>query len=279
MSALITQQYTEFPSIIKQAKLIAYLYKWVGLYSTVLLTIVTIISMSNVFTSGTLAHWSFVQDTWAIIFAAAIDVNIVRLFLEAHLEKSWGAYTIGIGLTCVTGAALLIEGLQQSIGLQWDNQIVQVTIGILISFRVLFVVVLMAREGTKLGKLVGVLVKPTTQLSVQPQPTPEAQPNVPQDEQEPVQNEASPDVQPDVPEMDTSPEHQAITNIRPMKQKKVNGKTHTPEQKARTIWTSNPHISARALAVQIGKSPTTANTWLKKFKMEQSEQFVATGGQ
>src|SRR6266568_620152 len=104
----------DFPGITKQARGIAKLYKWLGLYSIPVLTIVTIVSISNVFTHGELASDSHVQFAWAIIFATAIEVNIVRLFFESKLDHDTGAFIIGIVLVIVVGTALLIEGLQQS---------------------------------------------------------------------------------------------------------------------------------------------------------------------
>ncbi len=155
----------DFPTIVNQAKGITYVYKLIGLYSIVLLTVVTVVSMTNVFTSGEFAQFPGIRNTWAFIFALAIDVNIVRLFVEGKLEKSKLAYGIGTGLAIVTGAALFIEGLQQSIGLQWGNEKVQIIITFLVGFRVLFVIVLMAREGTKLGN---VLLHSHTDSSIKP---------------------------------------------------------------------------------------------------------------
>jgi hypothetical protein len=110
--------------------------------------------MTNIFTAGEFAQYAWIKNTWAFIFALAIDVNIVRLFLESSIERSKSAFYIGLGLAAVTGAALLIEGLQQSIGVQWSDQTVQFMIACLIGCRVVLVVVLMAREGYKLGKLI-----------------------------------------------------------------------------------------------------------------------------
>src|SRR5579884_3249233 len=147
--------------LTRQTRWIADAYRFVGLYSIPALTLVTVVSMMNVFTSGMFSSYGWIPSIWAFIFAATIDVNIVRLFLEAQIEKLRGnkrgsaiAFYVGLGLAIVTGAALLIEGLQQSIGLEWSNLALRWAIGILIFFRVGFVVVLMAREGGKLGQLV-----------------------------------------------------------------------------------------------------------------------------
>ncbi len=142
---------TEFPKITGQAKGIAGLYKWLGLYSIPLLTIVTIISISNVFTRGQIANDPRLQTAWAIIFAAAIEVNIVRLFFEWKLDRDNGALWLGIGLVFVAGVALLIEGLQQSIGFGWGNFYLQFAVGSVIALRVFVVVLLLAREGSKLA--------------------------------------------------------------------------------------------------------------------------------
>jgi len=158
----------DFPGITKQARGIARLYKWFGLYSIPLLTIVTVISISNVFTRGQLAQASWLQFLWAIIFAAAIEVNIVRLFFEAKFDHDRTAKVLGIGLAIVAGAALLIEGLQQSIGFAWDNPYIQWIVGSVIFLRVLVVVVLMAREGSKLAFTLTLLKQEELVNSVQP---------------------------------------------------------------------------------------------------------------
>jgi len=136
-----------------QAQWIAGAYKVIGLYAIPLLTAVTVISMTNVFSAGTFVHWPYVSTIWAFIFALAIDVNIVRLFVEAKTDKSKMAFIVGLGLCIVTGAALFIEGLQQSIGIAWSDEKIQTAVGILVGCRVILVIVLMAREGLKLGEV------------------------------------------------------------------------------------------------------------------------------
>jgi hypothetical protein len=158
---------TDFPGIAKQSRGIARLYKFLGLWSIPVLTLVTIISISNVFTHGQLASGSLVQMTWAVIFAAAIEVNIVRLFFESKLDKDRGAFVLGIVLAIVAGAALLIEGLQQSIGFDWANIVVQWTVGIVVGLRVLVVVLLLAREGAKLATVLSEDVPPLYACLVQ----------------------------------------------------------------------------------------------------------------
>lgn len=144
--------------LTKQTRWIASAYNFIGLYSIPLLTLVTVISMTNVFSSGYFSQYPFISGLWAFIFAATIDVNIVRLFLESHCEKVKGhvssartTFWVALGLSIVTGVALLVEGLQQSIGLSWNDGTVKVFISLIIALRVILVVVLMAREGCKLG--------------------------------------------------------------------------------------------------------------------------------
>ena len=152
--------FDDFPTIGKLAHRIAGLYKFMGLVSIVLLTIVTTVSLTNVFTGGKLSGNSLVTVAWSVIFSAAIEVNVVRLFFEARFEalqsgKTKGLTIVGLGLAVVAGASLLIEGLQQSLHhFDFNNDAVQWTIGVIISLRVLFVVVLLAREGGKLADLV-----------------------------------------------------------------------------------------------------------------------------
>lgn len=156
-----------FPRIQQQGRWIASAYKLVGLYSVPLLTIVTIISMSNVFTAGTFAHWPYIATIWAVIFSVAIDVNIVRLFLESKINEDRGAFCIGLGLCLVTAAALFIEGIEQSIGLNWDTDIIRSAIFLLVGLRVILVIVLMAREGRRLGEWLLTLPQSSPPISVQ----------------------------------------------------------------------------------------------------------------
>src|SRR5436190_18453649 len=100
-----------FPNLSRR---IAKLYKWLGLISIPILTIVMVISISNGFTRGLIASSQGVQIAWAIIFAIAIEVNILRLFFEWKQDSDRGALWLGIGLVFVAGVALLIAGLQQS---------------------------------------------------------------------------------------------------------------------------------------------------------------------
>lgn len=165
-AAAPTVQMIDFPSITKQAKFIAYLYNFLGLWSIVLLTVCTIISMANVFTSGEFARWAWVTTAWALIFSATIDVNIVRMFVEGYVERAQGqrvsgniAYAIGGVLAVVTGAALFLEGVEQSIGLTWDSDIMHETLGVLLALRVICVVILMSREGRRLGHVVHTIAK------------------------------------------------------------------------------------------------------------------------
>jgi len=152
--------------LTRQTRWIAQAYNFVGLYSIPLLTAVTIISMSNVFMQGYFSQFPVISGAWAFIFAATIDVNIVRLFLESQVEwrqgnkwTGWIAFGVGLGLATVTGVALFIEGLQQSIGLEWNDPTLKLVIAILIGLRVFLVVVLMAREGSKLGQMIAALVE------------------------------------------------------------------------------------------------------------------------
>lgn len=142
-----------FPRINKQATGIAALYTWLGLISIPVLTIVTVISVANVFVRGQLAQGSFIETFWAVVFAAAIEVNIVRLFFEAKLHKDRWSFILGILLIFVAGIALTIEGLQQSIGFNWTDSHVQIGLGFVVSLRVLVVVVLLAREGSRLATM------------------------------------------------------------------------------------------------------------------------------
>jgi hypothetical protein len=140
-----------FPNLSRR---IAALYKWLGLISILVLTVATFISVANVFMRGQLAQSYNVQMAWSFIFAAAIEVNIFRLFFEWRHDNDEGAKWLGIGLVLVAGVALSIEGLQQSIGFNWSDWRIQVVIGIVIILRVVMVTWLLGREGSRLGLMV-----------------------------------------------------------------------------------------------------------------------------
>jgi len=140
-----------FPNLSRR---IAALYKWLGLISILVLTVATFISVANVFMRGQLAQSYNVQMAWAFIFAAAIEVNIFRLFFEWRHDNDEGAKWLGIGLVLVAGVALSIEGLQQSIGFNWSDWRIQLVIGIVVILRVVMVTWLLGREGSRLGLMV-----------------------------------------------------------------------------------------------------------------------------
>jgi hypothetical protein len=236
----------DFPGITKQARGIAKLYKWLGLYSIPVLTIVTIISISNVFVRGQLATWSWLEFVWAIVFAAAIEVNIVRLFFEAKLDNDKGAFVLGIVLAIVAGAALLIEGLQQSIGFDWNNIYVQWTVGIVVMLRVFVVVLLLAREGSKLASAVHQDTQPMYACLVQFDA-----PALPEDVQ--IEQEVEQQL-----------------HIVHAQQSAQNKRTLPPAQirKMRTILNTDPTISVRKLAQQAGVSPSTAQNYKSSLAKE-----------
>lgn len=143
--------------IEKQARGIAHLYRFLGLYSIPVLTLVTTVSVANIFVHGTLIarlQWPGVEIVWAVVFAAAIEVNIVRLFFEARLYHDRIAFRSGVILVIVACFALLIEGMQQSIGFDWHSPLAQIGIGTVIVLRVCVVGLLLAREGSRLATVV-----------------------------------------------------------------------------------------------------------------------------
>lgn len=234
----------EMPTIRKQARVIVYLYKLLGLYSIPILTLVTIISISNVFVRGQLATWSWLEIVWAVIFAAAIEVNIVRLFFEWKLDNDQGAKWLGIILALVAGVALLIEGLQQSIGFDWSNIFVQSVIGLVIALRVLVVVLLLAREGSKLASSMGEDVQPLYACLVHFAP--------------PSPPESVQDIEHTVIHDTEQPLH-IVPAQKPVSQKR----TVTAQQlrKMRTLITTDPRIPVRTLADKVGVSPGTASKY------------------
>lgn len=263
-------------SIEQQARTIASGYKLVGLYSTILLTLVTIVSMSNVFSSGMFARYSWIPTAWAIVFAMTIDVNIVRLFVEGTVSfcqqkkrEGFASYVIGFGLGAVTAAALFIEGLQQSIQLSWNDGLVHTIIVILIGVRVLFVIVLMAREGRNLGLLLYENMCQPEVFNMALDAEVNTVEHVQEHEEQTVQSESSESVQPVSETKHIEPanitqitEHQTRKK-QPEKRRKA---VRNLEQKVYTIWQSQPNISVRKLAQQLGVSAATVQPLLKQCK-------------
>lgn len=243
-----------FPKINKQARGIAALYKVFGLYSIPLLTVVTIISISNVFTRGQLASGSLIETFWAVIFATAIEVNIVRLFFEWKLDKDNGAKWLGICLVLVAGIALLIEGLQQSIGFIWSNFYVQVVVGIVVGLRVFVVVLLLAREGSRLASAMLATEQETGQpiyacLVHFPEPAPE-----PKDEQEAER----------IPEPITEPKITAFPNT--AKRKAV----QPLERKVAELRNKYPDMTYEQIGQRIGRSKTTVSNIVKRLSEQKA---------
>ncbi len=248
-----------------QARWIAGAYKLVGLWSIPLLTIVTIVSMANVFTSGQFAQFPGISTAWAIIFSVAIDVNIVRLFVEAKLDKSWAAWWLGFGLCIVTGAALSIEGLEQSIGVVWTSQMIQTSITILVFCRVLLVILLMAREGAKLGTLLDTLpvekiappMTSTEQEEQEKEPGREhATEAITERDTEPLQNVLEDDSE---PEKEKDTEHTLPTFSRPVA-RPGGHKKHVQKIRGNGLLLiqqelqKNPHISTATICKNTGLS-------------------------
>lgn len=242
----------DFPGITRQARGIARLYKWLGLYSIPLLTIVTIISISNVFSRGELASLSWLEIVWVAVFAAAIEVNIVRLFFEWKFEHDNSAKWLGIGLVFVAGVALLMEGLQQSIGFTWNNFYVQCVIGTMIGLRVFVVVLLLAREGSKLASAMIEDEQPIYACFVHFDAP--AQP-------ESVQEDAQESVQDTDTKLHIVPAQSGV-------RKKRTPAPRISDNKIRAILDTDPRISTRALAQKLHVSPSTAQNYKKRLAKE-----------
>jgi hypothetical protein len=225
----------DFPGITKQARWIAKLYKFLGLWSIPILTIATTISIANVFMRGQLASDTRLQFAWAVLFAAAIEVNIVRLFFEAKLDKDRGAFVLGIVLAFVAGVALIIEGLQQSIGFDWNNVYVQSFIGLVVALRVCVVVWLLAREGSKLASALSDTEQPIYACFVQ---------------------------------FDTPKEPEVIQKSVPIRVLPQH-KNNPTQNKIRAVLKSKPDVSIRTLAEKAGVSPGTAQKYKNLIDQEQ----------
>lgn len=240
-----------FPKINKQARGIAALYTWLGLISIPVLTIVTIISVSNVFTRGQLAQASWIETTWAIIFAAAIEVNIVRLFFESRLNKDRGAFWLGVGLVFVAGIALTIEGLQQSIGFNWSNYYVQVVVGFVVGLRVLVVVLLLAREGSRLGTTI-------LQTEQEYEPIYACLVHFPEPKPEPLAEQ----IPEQEPECET--EQDAEQNMIPFPNTAKRKALQPIERQVQRWHTKYPNMTYAEIGQKVGRSKTTVSNILKR---------------
>lgn len=137
-------------------------YRFLGLLSIPALTVVTTISMANLFTAGRAAQWDNVSIVWAWIYAAAIETNVVRLFTE----KRKASFALGLGLGVVTCIALQFEGMQQTGSMMWNSATVQILLPWIIGLRSILVYVLIAYEGRRLINTEQVQSAQPTRLSV-----------------------------------------------------------------------------------------------------------------
>lgn len=300
--------------IAVQSRLIVNAYKFVALWSIPVLTAVTVISMTNVYTGGKFAQWPWIGNLWAFIFAFSIDVNIVRLFIESRYEYRLGnksnsvwSMLIGTGLGVVTGAALLFEGYEQSIGLLWGSENIKIALAVLLGARVVLVILLMAREGLKLGDLLFTQLNPVQEsvqertpapvqlpvqeiTPVQKKRTPVQRKNVqPVQEsvhpvQETVQESVHP-VQETVQERTPAPvqrDTQERTPVRDLAQKTAHPVQETVQEpvqlrpvqntkeQAYTLLSERAY-TARELGQILDKSATTANGYIQAYKRERGE--------
>jgi hypothetical protein len=122
------------------------IYRFLGLLSIPALTVVTTISMANLFTAGHAAQWDNISVIWAWVYAAAIETNVIRLFTE----KRKASFALGLGLGVVTCIALQFEGMQQTGSMMWNNPTVQMLLPWIIALRSILVYVLIAYEGRRL---------------------------------------------------------------------------------------------------------------------------------
>jgi cation transport ATPase len=253
-------------------------YNFLGLWSIVLLTVCTIISMANVFTSGEFARWPWVTTAWALIFSATIDVNIVRMFVEGYIERAQGqrvsgniAYAIGGVLAVVTGAALFLEGVEQSIGLTWDSDIMHETLGVLLALRVICVVILMSREGRRLGHVVHTIAKNAHLASIaNAVQSAQAKPKREQKARPPVN---TPPVQASVQVNTRAVQKNEHSNVTPLPRRGVQN-----EQKAREAIIADPAISLSQLATILKcSSRSTAKNFKDRVLQEANRDRLLAG--
>ena len=122
-------------------------YRLLGLLSIPVITIVTTISMANLFTAGQAANIDGISGTWAWLYAAAIETNVMRLFTE----KRWSSRLLGLGLGLVAVAALQIESLQQTKILNWNDPTLHAWLPYILLLRNVLVYILVAYEGVRLS--------------------------------------------------------------------------------------------------------------------------------
>ncbi len=225
-------------------------YRLAGTLTTVALTLATLISMSNVFSYGVLIKQStFVPGLWAFVYSASIDVNVVRLFIESSIEWSINRLSsvidafIASGLGGCVVAALYVESLQSSLHLQWSDPLLLKVISFIVFVRVIFVFLLMAREGICLGQA----VVSTFRSSTRNRTRLHTDTVNPKNERDPIiANQA-----------DTSD----VIDINTFK-----------DDKLMEILTVNPNISSRELAKHLHCSNATAAKRKREWIAKQSEE-------
>ena len=232
-----------FPNLSRR---IAALYIWLGLISILFLTVVTTVSVANVFTSGQLIQSHTVQVWWSIIFAASIEVNIVRLFYESKRDNDKEAKKLGIGLIVVAGVSLIIEGMQQSIGFDWYIWYIQLIVGLVVSLRVFFVMFLLAREGSRLATMTTGTEQPLYACLV----------------------DFAPQIDTAIDTVEESVSVQQIgTSPVPLRMISSHKDTDTLDR-VRAVLKSDPSVSVRVLADKAGVSPGTAQKYKSRIAKE-----------
>src|SRR6266702_1451982 len=239
------------------------IYRFLGLLSIPALTVVTTISMANLFTAGKAAQWDNISVVWAWLYAAAIETNVVRLFTE----KRKASFALGLGLGVVTCIALQFEGMQQTGSMMWNNPTVQMLLPWIIALRSILVYVLIAYEGRRLMQDDEQVVSAqSTRLNVL---------------KNALLDRAIERVTPVAPPAQIEPSEQPKKLSQP--QSKQSTKLHVvkvtqdtaPLERVKRVLVEHPDCSDRQLAKRTSLAPATA----KKYRqLTAQNERVATGG-
>lgn len=141
---------TEFKSIKWIAHKLFYAYKFLGVITIPLITILFIISTSNLLSSGQVTTTGF-DTVWAVIYAICFEMNGLRLVIDGALEwrnKHKGAsivdYIIGCSLVVLGTSTTFIEGMVNAQVMTWGDMKSFVWIVLLV--RSLAIIAMIIRE-------------------------------------------------------------------------------------------------------------------------------------
>lgn len=140
----------EFKSIKWIAHKLFYVYKFLGVITIPLITILFIISTSNLLSSGQVTTTGF-DTIWAVIYAICFEMNGLRLVIDGALEKRMNHkaayivdFIIGISLVVLGTTTTFIEGLVNAQVMTWEQM--KSFVWIVLAVRSLAIIAMIIRE-------------------------------------------------------------------------------------------------------------------------------------